>query len=192
MTKKERKTVRVAAGDVLASAEAKKERKLTLREEKFIEHYIRTGNAASSALEAGYAHNSCRQEGYRLLTLHYIKAAIDEERARLKDYLKFDRETYFQMLVGMAFATQDDFAEVLKDPTNPEAYANLGMKRHALKSAKKSYKNGNEVTLVDKQAAMDKLYDRLGLGEKSDPRDWSDGLGRIAEIVAGLGGKRKG
>ena len=54
---------------------------LTVKEDKFISCYVETGNAAKSAIEAGYAPKTAKQTGNKLLTKTYLS---DEIAVRLK------------------------------------------------------------------------------------------------------------
>ena len=42
---------------------------MTERQEKFVEYYSLTGNAAKSAVEAGYSEKTAKQKGYELKKL---------------------------------------------------------------------------------------------------------------------------
>ena len=42
---------------------------MTERQEKFVEYYSLTGNAAKSAVEAGYSQKTAKQKGYELKKL---------------------------------------------------------------------------------------------------------------------------
>ena len=51
---------------------------MTYKQELFIQEYIKTGNATSSAIKAGYSRKTARAIGQRLLTFVDIKKRIDE------------------------------------------------------------------------------------------------------------------
>ena len=50
--------------------------KLTERQKRFVNHFLKTGNAAESAVKAGYSVKTSRQQGARLLTNANVQAAI--------------------------------------------------------------------------------------------------------------------
>lgn len=54
-------------------------RKLTLKQRKFVDNYIETGNATQSALEAGYSKRTARAIGQENLTKLDIKNYINEQ-----------------------------------------------------------------------------------------------------------------
>lgn len=60
-------------------------RKLTVKQRKFADEYIISGNATQAAIRAGYSKNTARQIGNENLTKPYIKAYIDERMKKLED-----------------------------------------------------------------------------------------------------------
>lgn len=58
---------------------------LNLRQKKFIDAYIETGNASQSAIDAGYSKKNSRSTGSKLLKNPEIKAAIKQEFKELHD-----------------------------------------------------------------------------------------------------------
>lgn len=169
-------------------------RKLSYREERFIEHFIDNGgNATQAYMQAyGVSASTANTNGPRLLVRAGISEAIEAERARLRQLLNFDREKALRIYLGMAIATVDDFAAVLKNPESRAAYRGLGEKRYALKSAKKSFKNGNEVQLVDRKAALDALWEKLGLGKEAGGRDRTAFLDAILALAGTARGEGEG
>ena len=51
---------------------------MTYKQELFIQEYIKTGNATSSAIKAGYSKRTAKSIGQRLLTFVDIKKRIEE------------------------------------------------------------------------------------------------------------------
>ena len=56
---------------------------MTERQKRFVDNYVRTGNAALSAREAGYSAKSARQIGEKLLTKVDISRGVEERLADL-------------------------------------------------------------------------------------------------------------
>lgn len=52
--------------------------KMTAKQQKFVDQYIKFGNAKQAALEAGYSPKTAKQMGVENLSKPYLKAAIDE------------------------------------------------------------------------------------------------------------------
>lgn len=58
---------------------------MTARQERFCQEFVKTGNATLSAVNAGYAENSARQQGDRLLSNDDIKKRIQELNGEIKN-----------------------------------------------------------------------------------------------------------
>lgn len=59
--------------------------KMTAKQERFCQEFSKTGNATLSAINAGYAENSARQQGDRLLSNDDIKERIRELNGEIKN-----------------------------------------------------------------------------------------------------------
>ncbi|HEM4424774.1 terminase small subunit [Streptococcus suis] len=58
--------------------------KLTLKQQKFIDEYIISGNATDAAIKAGYSERTAGMVGFENLKKPYIKSAIDERLKQLE------------------------------------------------------------------------------------------------------------
>ena len=205
MTK--RKTVRVAAPlPTMSEAKAEpQEQELTWKEERFVEAYVETGNGAGSVRAARYTTigAAARNIACELLAKPHIRAAVEAKKQEYRDMLSFDRNKALRMLAGMAGASLDDFCQVFDDPADPENYCGLGYKRFAIESAKKttirqedgSEKETNEIRIIspgERRAAINDLWDKLGLDKGASERDRLTFLERFAELGAKLGRKDSG
>lgn len=178
--KKERKTAQATAASVKAP------KRPTWREERFIEYYLKSGNATHAAIDAGYTGPNVRSTAAEVLAKPYIAEIIDHEREKMVRALKFDRMDALKILVGMVSARASDFTAVLKDPSNPENYVGLGLKEYAIESTEKSYKNGNKVKLIsnaERRAVINDLWEKLGLGKEGSAKDWTDGLDGLLGLI---------
>ena len=54
---------------------------MTERQEKFIEYYSITGNAAKAAVEAGYSEKTAKQKGYELK--HLLREEINDQTQKV-------------------------------------------------------------------------------------------------------------
>lgn len=59
------------------------QRPLTLKQERFVSHYITTGNATQSAIAAGYSQQVARQQASENLSKPVIQQAIQQRKAEL-------------------------------------------------------------------------------------------------------------
>lgn len=58
--------------------------KLTERQKRFADYYIKTGNATESARKAGYSSKTAQEMGYENLRKPHIGAYIEERNAELE------------------------------------------------------------------------------------------------------------
>jgi hypothetical protein len=66
--------------------------KLSARQQRFVTHYVRLGNASQAAREAGYAEAGARVTACRLLAKPNVQAAVLAERRRYEQDLGITRE----------------------------------------------------------------------------------------------------
>jgi len=59
--------------------------KLTAKQKKFADNYIKSGNATQSAIRAGYSRQTAAVIGAENLTKPYIKSYIDERMQQIED-----------------------------------------------------------------------------------------------------------
>ncbi|BAN07792.1 Terminase Small Subunit [Levilactobacillus brevis KB290] len=72
--------------------------KLTVKQQKFADEYIISGNATQAALKAGYAERSARSVGNENLTKPDIKAYIDAQLKKLHDEKVDSQEQIMEFL----------------------------------------------------------------------------------------------
>ena len=63
--------------------EIEKANKLTVKEQKFCDYYLQSGNATESAKKSGYSSKTAGVIGFELLKKPKIKKYIDEQREKL-------------------------------------------------------------------------------------------------------------
>jgi phage terminase small subunit len=59
------------------------QKKLTLKQNKFVKEYIKTGNGAQSAIKAGYSEKTAKNIASENLTKPYIKQKIERTMSEL-------------------------------------------------------------------------------------------------------------
>lgn len=129
--------------------------KLSVKQQKFADLYIETGNATQSAIDAGYAKKSARSVGSENLTKPDIKEYIDKHMTEMADKRIMSAQDALELLTRIAngeeketkvVATQFDVSEV-------EVPADLKTKIAAVKEILKRYPTENPLT----QAQIRKL-----------------------------------
>lgn len=77
-------------------------RKLTPKQRKFADEYIKSGNAADAARKAGYSKRSARSVGQENLTKPDIKKYIDEQMAEIASKRIMDATEAVELLTSIA------------------------------------------------------------------------------------------
>lgn len=74
---------------------------LTPKESKFIDEYVKTGNASQSVKEAGYKTKALRQYGTTLLSKDYVRSEIDYRLAQHKAESIAEADEIFQYFTSV-------------------------------------------------------------------------------------------
>lgn len=177
---------------------------LSWRERIFIREYIDSGNNATQSYlkawrEEKPSYGTASEMGSRLLRKVEIQEGLKAEFERRRKFLDIDRDKVLRTYAGMAFAMLDDFAEVFSDPALRENYDGLDDLRAAIKSGKKTVKydeDGNEtvtteIQLVDRKAALDALWEKLGLGKEGSGRGWADRIDVVRAALERVASRKK-
>ena len=99
-------------------------KKLTIKQKKFADEYIKLGNATQAAINAGYSKKTARKIGSENLTKPDIKAYIDERMKKLDEESIANQKEILQLITKHARmetvehnVTKD--GRVVKTPTSP-------------------------------------------------------------------------
>lgn len=77
-------------------------RKLTPKQRKFADEYIKSGNAYQAAIEAGYSRNYAKAQSSKLLENVGIKSYIDERMAEIASKRIMDATEAVELLTSIA------------------------------------------------------------------------------------------
>lgn len=77
-------------------------RKLTPKQRKFADEYIKSGNAYQAAIEAGYSRNYAKAQSSKLLENVGIKSYIDEQMAEIASKRIMDATEAVELLTSIA------------------------------------------------------------------------------------------
>lgn len=184
---KKRKSVLVAAG-VEPTAKTKR---LTIKELKFVSHYVRTGNASYSAAEAGYAqYKDLRKYASEMLTKPHIALEIEREREKLKEILNIDLQKCLEVLAGQAFTQPSEVLDVISNPENTRAYARLGNKQFGLEirsvGGQSPGVEARTISPSERRAAANDIIEILGLGKRADKDPGETLLAGLSAIASKL------
>lgn len=86
-------------------------KKLTNKQQRFIEEYLIDLNATQAAIRAGYSEKTAKEQGHRLLTNVHIAKAIAKGKAERSEKTKIDSNWLLERLVAEATADIADIYE---------------------------------------------------------------------------------
>lgn len=153
--------------------------KLSVKQQKFADLYIETGNATQSAIDAGYAKKSARSVGSENLTKPDIKEYIDKHMTEMADKRIMSAQDALELLTRIAngeeketkvVATQFDVSEV-------EVPADLKTKIAAVKEILKRYPTENPLT----KAQIRKIEAEADIreAEAAEIKDATENVGEV-------------
>ena len=105
-------------------------KKLTIKQKKFADEYIKTGNATQSAINAGYSKKTCYSIGNENLKKPEIKSYIDERMKKLEEEAIADQAEVLKYLT-----------RVLRDEEREDVLVNIGNYEQEIQSMKVSAKD---------------------------------------------------
>ena len=124
--------------------------KLTLKQQKFADEYLISGNATDAAIKAGYAKRSARSIGQENLTKPDIKNYIAERRKEIESHKIMDAKEAMQLLTSIARGETKETVIISAgtDVYEEEKEADLKTRISAIKEILKRYpdKNDEEIT----------------------------------------------
>ncbi|GIO25112.1 terminase small subunit [Oceanobacillus sp. J11TS1] len=136
-------------------------KKLTLKQQKFADEYIITGNIYKSAVKAGYSKAYARGNAAKLMENVSIKKYIDERLEEIKSEKVADQQEIMEFLTAvmrgevdepMPLLDGDGYQKVVKVTPNAQARksaAELLGKRYAMWTDKRDVNVAGAVTFVD-------------------------------------------
>ena len=138
---------------------------LTAKQQRFVEAYLVSLNAADAAREAGYSENTAKQIGHELLGKPDVAAAIAEAQAVRADRMQISQDDVLRRVAAIAFADIGCFASWGEDG-ELVMVASGDVERDALPALREvrsttstvTFKDGGERTSVYKAV---KLHDPL-------------------------------
>lgn len=83
-------------------------KKLTLKQQKFVENYAQSGNGAESARLAGYSATVAKVQAHENLTKPNVKSALAEKRAEISAENADKREFFISHLETLAKTAQKE------------------------------------------------------------------------------------
>ncbi|MGN1284164.1 MAG: terminase small subunit, partial [Candidatus Limosilactobacillus intestinavium] len=82
--------------------------KLTLKQQRFIDEYIISGNATQAAIKAGYSKRTAKQAGTENLAKPYLKAELDRRNAEIQSQKTADMTEVMEYLTSVMRGEQTE------------------------------------------------------------------------------------
>lgn len=166
--------------------------KLTEKQKRFCDEYIKLGNATQAAINAGYSKRTARSQGQRLLTNVDIKNYIDERMEQLASERIMSAQEILERLSLIAkadiketvvIANAEGYSEVEKPP-------DFKVQIQAMKELLKRYPGNDkllEQTLRKLTAEADIAEFKAAMiqsaTDKSTEEKLDELLGKISEVI---------
>lgn len=77
-------------------------KKLTLKQQRFVDEYIISGNATQAAIKAGYSKKTANRIATEDLSKPVIKTAIDKRNAEIQSEKTMDMQEVMELLASIA------------------------------------------------------------------------------------------
>ncbi|MFT9052082.1 terminase small subunit [Liquorilactobacillus nagelii] len=124
--------------------------KLTLKQKKFADEYIISGNATDAAIKAGYSKKYAHTNASKLLRNTTIKNYIAERRKKIESQKTMDAKEAMELLTSIARGETKETVIVAAGPDvySEEKEADLKTRISAVKEILKRYPNDDEVIKV--------------------------------------------
>ena len=133
---------------------------LSEAEEKFCYHFMKTRNATTSALRAGYSSSFAHDKAYQLLKDERIQKFLHDTRSQICEELFIDTMDIVNMYAKIAFADMTDFVTFGPRGVQPKKSDSVDGQ---LICKIKEGRDGVSIELADRMRALDKLSNYLGV-----------------------------
>jgi len=154
-------------------AAPKGKKKLTPKQQRFVQEYLIDLNATQAAIRAGYSERTAKQVGSENLTKPYIVAILQHHQKRLQNKLEITQERVLEEYAKLAFLDPrkffDDDGNLIPVQDLPEeaaaALTGMDIKEIYETEDDKKVNVGRilKIKYADKKGALDSLAKHLGL-----------------------------
>lgn len=166
--------------------------KLTEKQKKFCDEYIKLGNATQSAINAGYSKQTARSQGQRLLTNVYIKNYIDERMEQLASERIMSAQEAVELLSSIARAEITERV-VVSTPMGVEEVdkpPDLKTRMQAIREILKRYPDNDKLleqqlrkVTADADIAEFRVEMIKNVADESTEDKLDELLGKISEVI---------
>ena len=131
-------------------------RKLTPKQRKFVDEYIKLGNATQAAINAGYSRRTAKSIGQENLTKPDLKSFIDQRMAEIESHRIMDAQEALQLLTRIARGEEKETVVVSTqfDIDTIEKEADLKTRIAAAKEILKRYPDSDDLLKAQVRRAV--------------------------------------
>lgn len=131
-------------------------RKLTPKQRKFVDEYIKLGNANQAAINAGYSKRTAKSIGQENLTKPDLKSFIDQRMAEIESHRIMDAQEALQLLTRIARGEEKETVVVSTqfDVDTIEKEADLKTRIAAAKEILKRYPDSDDLLKAQVRRAV--------------------------------------
>ena len=131
-------------------------RKLTPKQRKFVDEYIKLGNATKAAINAGYSKRTAKSIGQENLTKPDLKSFIDQRMAEIESHRIMDAQEALQLLTRIARGEEKETVVVSTqfDIDTIEKEADLKTRIAAAKEILKRYPDSDDLLKAQVRRAV--------------------------------------
>ena len=166
-------------------------KKLTDKQQRFVEEYLIDFNATQAAIRAGYSVKTATEMGYENLTKPQIAEAVDKGKAEAAERAKLSVDDVVNQYKRFAFSdlrkffNKDGTLKSIHELDDDTAQALAGMDIAELISGKDGpIINTKKIKVVDKLKALDSIARHFGMFKDKVEVDLAGGLAdRLAKAL---------
>ena len=164
---------------------------LNPKQQKFVEHYLKTFHTTNSALAAGYSKKTAHQQGYELLKKPEIKDALRKQQEDEGKKSQVTKERIIQELARIAFSDLRNVSEWGSDSVTLIASSDLTDAHAApvseISESVNQYGSSLKIKQYDKMKALELLSRMLGYLNNDDGSERDKGkvmlMYKVEELV---------
>lgn len=147
--------------------------RLSPRQQRFVEEYLKDLNATQAAIRAGYAPKTADVQGPRLLGNVGVAAAIAEGKRARSERTQISADRVLEEIAAVAFAHMGQYATWHDDKVSLTDSSEVDPRAVSEVSQRMTrYGNNVGIKLHDKLGALEKLGRHLGMwGDKGETDD---------------------
>lgn len=163
--------------------QAGKPAKLTAKQERFVQEYMKDLNATQAAIRAGYSAKTAKEIGCQNLAKLHIAEAIERLQAKVQKKNDVSIDRIVQEYARLGFSDVRDLVDWDGANVQLKPSEDLSDDAAACVSEVSVTAQGVKIKLHDKKAALDSLAKHLGMFEERPPENNLTVVNRI-ELVA--------